>query len=158
MKKLFSVILGAIIAVSVFGLDVKNIEPTVAETDPIWSADKTNYNTKAEDTVVQTNLQAQIDANTSTGGVNTAAIAANDTEIAALVVTTALNTVTANAALPMDGSGVMSGNLNYGGYTPTNAAGYGMTTNDTTMYSGTLGGTNGVYWSQGGTNYWILFW
>ena len=102
--------------------------------------------------------QIEIDANTSTGGLNTAAIAANDTEIAALVVTTALNTVTANAALPMDGSGVMSGNLNYGGYTPTNAAGYGMTTNDTTMYSGTLGGTNGVYWSQGGTNYWILFW
>ena len=66
MKKLFSVILGAIIAVSVFGLDVKNIEPTVAETDPIWSADKTNYNTKAEDTVVQTNLQAQIDANSAT--------------------------------------------------------------------------------------------
>jgi hypothetical protein len=29
-------------------------------------------------------------------------------------------------------------------------------TNGTTMSDGTLGGTNGVYWSKGGTNYWIL--
>ena len=32
-----------------------------------------------------------------------------------------------------------------------------LTTNSTTMFSGALNGTNGVAWTQNGTNYWLLF-
>ena len=39
----------------------------------------------------------------------------------------------------------------------TNIYGYGMGTNLITMFGGVLNGTNGVYWTCGTNDYWILF-
>ena len=57
--------------------------------------------------------------------------------------------VLAAAALPKAG-GTMTGGL-------TNIYGYGMGTNLIAMFGGVLTGTNGVYWSVGTNNYWLLF-
>ena len=48
-----------------------------------------------------------------------------------------------------------SGGTTTGGI--TNIYGYGMGTNLITMFGGVLNGTNGVYWTIGTNEYWMLF-
>jgi hypothetical protein len=55
----------------------------------------------------------------------------------------------ASAALPKSG-GTTTGGI-------TNIYGYGMGTNLITMFGGVLNGTNGVYWTIGTNEYWMLF-
>jgi hypothetical protein len=56
---------------------------------------------------------------------------------------------TATNAFQKNG-GTLSGGM-------TNIYGYGMGTNSITMFGGVLNGTNGVYWTCGTNDYWILF-
>ncbi len=87
--------------------------------------------------------------NTATGSLSTAVTALQGA-------TNAINTV-ANAALPKAG-GVMSGNLNFGTNSSTNATSYGFS-NSVVIKVGQLNGTNGMclFNAANGSNYWILF-
>jgi len=68
-----------------------------------------------------------------------------------LAATNSINIV-ANAALPKSG-GILTGGVTG---TVITANSYNFT-NSTIMNCGAIGGTNGVYWTYNGTNYWILF-
>lgn len=84
----------------------------------------------------------------STGGVVTATGYIGDGSTLTMLTTNWSTNATSSAYVRKDGTSQMTDNLKTTGVTFTNLI---------QMISGSLDGTNGVYWLSNGTNYWILF-